>query len=99
MMMVNDVIIYTTLIKQQKCYFTKIETLTFRNSMLPADCGVVYYERWEEEYCIKLTLHYISRQAEAGAFFYANGIPGDPARDHNATPRAHLYEKSIPSGL
>ena len=44
------------------------------------------------------TLFYISRHAEVGAiFFYADGLPGEPTRDHNATPRAHLYGKRIAS--
>ena len=41
------------------------------------------------------TLHYISRQAEAHRvqepFCYADGLLGGPAKDHEATPRAHPY--------
>ena len=95
MIMINDVIIYTTLIKQQKCYFTKMkETLTFRNSM---DIGSL------------VTLLYISKQAEAFRvqepfilYWWTSRWPRQGSQCH--PPCSYLWEvhwslvSSLPSG-
>ena len=38
----------------------KDKTLTFRKQYVDAECGVVYYERWEDKYCMEHSLECVT---------------------------------------